>query len=367
MIQQTTLRIGLFHATLPEPDRKPGGVEVHVHRLAGALAERGHHVRVYSMSSAPGGASYDHAPIALGHRLGRLGRMFALPMRLNDLNVEDLDLLHLHGDDWFYSRRSIPTIRTFHGSALSEARFASGWRRRASQLLLHGMEQISGRRATAAYGLTPAQAHNSHLVGSLTSGIDLPPAVRKTQGGPPSVLFVGTWEGRKRGKLLQRVFCSEIRPRVPGVQLWMVSDRCEEAEGVIWFPRPSDEELAELYRRASLFCLPSLYEGFGIPYLEAMAHGAPVVATPNVGSQYLLEEGSSGAIAHDAELASTLTDLLGDEARRAALTRRGYRRAAQFSWDQVAATHESAYLSAIADWQARGQAPRLSRRLRPAQ
>jgi phosphatidyl-myo-inositol alpha-mannosyltransferase len=81
----------------------------------------------------PPGASYDHVPVAPGKHVSTLGRMFILPFRLNGLVLDDLDILHLHGDDWFYLRRSIPTIRTFHGSALDEARYASGWPRRASQ------------------------------------------------------------------------------------------------------------------------------------------------------------------------------------------------------------------------------------------
>ena len=44
----------------------------------------------------------------------------------------------------------------------------------------------------------------------------------------------------------------------------------------------SDAELVDLYRSSWLFCLPSSYEGFGIPYAEAMANGCPVVATPAV-------------------------------------------------------------------------------------
>jgi phosphatidyl-myo-inositol alpha-mannosyltransferase len=362
----TKLRIGFFHGTLPEPDRKPGGVEVHVDRLAEALCARGHYVRVYSMSLPSPAASYDHAPVAQGKRIGRLGRMFVLPRALNDLDVHDLDLLHLHGDDWFYTRRAIPTVRSFYGSALDEARYASSWRRRANQLVLHGMEQLSGRLATSSYGISPAQRHNGHLVGSLTSGIDLP-APSEDRDPRPSLLFVGTWSGRKRGDLLHRLFCSEIRHRIPSAQLWMVSDRCEQAPGVTWFPRPTDDELAALYRRAWVFCLPSRYEGFGIPYLEAMAHGTPVVATSNVGSQYLLEHGECGLIAADPELSSAITDLLLDEARRAELARRGYRRAGHFRWDLVAAAHEAAYFSTIAEWRHRGRSLRSSRRLRPAQ
>jgi phosphatidyl-myo-inositol alpha-mannosyltransferase len=297
--------------------------------------------------------------------------MFLLPWRLNDLDVSDLDLLHLHGDDWFYRRRSIPTIRTFHGSALSEARFAKRWRRRASQLFLHGMERRSRRLATSSYGLTPAQAYDDGLAGSLPSGIDLSldasPDPAGRDAGNPSVLFVGTWEGRKRGKLLHRLFCSEIRPRVPAAELWMVSDRCEGGKGVRWFPCPSDEELAQLYECATLFCLPSLYEGFGIPYLEAMAKGTPVIAAPNVGSQYLLEDGYAGRIVKDSELAASVTAMLQDSEQRAEFSGRGYRRAAQFSWDEVAASHEAAYRSVIAEWQAAPRPLGVSWRLRPAQ
>jgi glycosyltransferase involved in cell wall biosynthesis len=98
-----------------------------------------------------------------------------------------------------------------------------------------------------------------------------------------------------------------------------------------------------------------------------MAHGTPVVAAPNVGSRFLLEDGKTGVIASESELAATITDLLLDEGRRSELARRGYRRAAQFNWDLVATTHEAAYHSAIADWRHQGRSSRLSRRLRPAQ
>ena len=62
-----------------------------------------------------------------------------------------------------------------------------------------------------------------------------------------------------------------------------------------------DAELASLYRRAWAYVTPSTYEGFGLPYLEAMACGTPVVATPNPGSVEILDHGKYGVLAADEE------------------------------------------------------------------
>ena len=57
------------------------------------------------------------------------------------------------------------------------------------------------------------------------------------------------------------------------------------APGVTYHTGITDEALAGLYRRAWVYASPSTYEGFGLPYLEAMACGTPVVASPNPGSR----------------------------------------------------------------------------------
>jgi len=127
----------------------------------------------------------------------------------------------------------------------------------------------------------------------------------------------------------------------------MVSDRCEPSPSVRWLGFPSDEELAGLYRRAWVFCLPSTYEGFGIPYIEAMANGTPVVATPNPGSRMVLAEGRHGLVVGEDELASTLVRLLTDEEERDRWAAAGRRRAWDFSWPRVVDAHESAYRHAL--------------------
>ena len=174
----------------------------------------------------------------------------------------------------------------------------------------------------------------------------------------PTLLFVGTWEGRKRGRFLRDVFVREVLPAVPDAELWMVSDRCEESASVRWVRFPDDRELGALYRQAWVFCLPSTYEGFGIPYAEAMAHGTAVVASPNSGATWVTDGGRAGALASDASLGRVVAALLTDEALRARYAAAGLERARQFTWDHACAAHEDAFREAIETFGAATPAPR---------
>jgi glycosyltransferase involved in cell wall biosynthesis len=97
------------------------------------------------------------------------------------------------------------------------------------------------------------------------------------------------------------------------------------------------ETLRVFYRRAEVFAFPSLYEGFGLAPLEAMACGAPVVAS-NVPS--LLEAvGDAAELVHPEnvfDIARGLRDVLLDDERKSALIRAGRAQAARFSWDATA-------------------------------
>ena len=99
-----------------------------------------------------------------------------------------------------------------------------------------------------------------------------------------------------------------------------------------------------LYRLASVFVFPSLYEGFGLPPLEAMAAGAPVI-TSNVSSlpevvgdaALLIDPMDAGAIA------DAMARVLGDAALRAELIRRGHERVKAFSWERSVARMREVY------------------------
>ncbi len=103
-----------------------------------------------------------------------------------------------------------------------------------------------------------------------------------------------------------------------------------------------DETLAVLYRLASVFVFPSLYEGFGLPPLEAMASGTPVV-TSNVSSlPEVVGEAAVLVDPYDVEsIADGIRKVLGDEAFEKELIRKGLERARQFSWERsVERVHE---------------------------
>lgn len=343
-----TLELGLFHSTLPQPGRKVGGVEVFVHRLANSLTDRGHGVTVATYAKAPADARYNTlrvGPEWVGAR--RAARLTVGSALLNTLAQERFDVLHLHGDDWLFLRRRIPTVRTLHGSALFEARAATSVRRRVVQSAFYPLEILASRMATLSFDTGSRLPSAYRTAGSLTLAVEQPSAAPlMARSARPTLLFVGTWEGRKRGAFLAEQFVRSVLPSHPDAELVMVSDRCDEGPSVRWVRFPSDAELAVLYRSAWVFCMPSTYEGFGMPYVEAMAHGLPVVASPNPGARHVLGDGA-GCVVEDEHLTQVIARLLGDPTERQRLSEAGLRRAKRFSWQRVVEEHEAAYACAI--------------------
>jgi glycosyltransferase involved in cell wall biosynthesis len=348
------MNIALYHNRLPQQGLKPGGVQVFVDRLAIALAERGHAVTVFTL--APPTEPRPYRVVVLRPRFAagsKVLRQYVTPWLFNFRPFDQrFDVVHLHGDDWFYLRRRVPTVRTFHGSALMEALTATSLKRRFDQTLLFGLEEFARARADAVYAVGPDSRTLYRADGILGCGVPIP--TRPHQTDPePTILFVGTWEGRKRGSLLHRVFHEQVRPAVGNARLWMVSDHAEEGGGVTWFQHPSDDVLADLYRRASVFCLPSSYEGFGIPYVEALANGLPVVATHNSGSDHVLGGGRYGLVVEDDDLGDGLVRSLTDDTLRQELSGLAAERARDYSWERLIPLYEHAYELAITRFRAR--------------
>ena len=116
-------------------------------------------------------------------------------------------------------------------------------------------------------------------------------------------------------------------------------------DGVRVLGRLSDGDLTRAYQQAWVFCLPSTYEGFGIPYAEAMLSGLPVVATPNVGARYVTDNGRAGIVTGLDRLGLDLRALLTDESRLGALSHVSLRRGSEFRLSAVADSYLVAYRS----------------------
>ncbi len=163
----------------------------------------------------------------------------------------------------------------------------------------------------------------------------------------PYILFTGSVEPRKNlGRLLDawlalpRDYRREFELRIAGPAGWRseaTEARLRDAEGVRRLGYVPEQDLPALFRGASLFVYPSLYEGFGLPVAQALASGVPVL-TSNVSS---LPEvaGAAAELVNPLsamDLASALRRLLDDPARRAALSAAGRARAESFRWRRCA-------------------------------
>jgi glycosyltransferase involved in cell wall biosynthesis len=159
------------------------------------------------------------------------------------------------------------------------------------------------------------------------------------------VLAVGTLEPRKN---LERVTEAarrlDVELRVVGARGWGGVEAL--GNGVHWLGRVPDDELAALYRGARVVAYPSLYEGFGIPVLEAMACGVPVV-TSRGGATEELADGAAELV-DPLDAAAIATGIERADARRDELVPRGLERARAFSWVDVAAQTIDVYREAAA-------------------
>ena len=114
-----------------------------------------------------------------------------------------------------------------------------------------------------------------------------------------------------------------------------------EGPGVSWVGFASDDELARLYRGALCVVYPSLYEGFGIPVLEAMACGAPVVTSRGGATE---EVAGGAAVLVDPEDAASISAGIEEAiSRRDELRAAGLQRARDYSWERSAAKLVAAY------------------------
>jgi glycosyltransferase involved in cell wall biosynthesis len=168
---------------------------------------------------------------------------------------------------------------------------------------------------------------------------------------PPAVLTVAHMYPRKNVAVLLRAY-ARLRAEGIGFQGWIVGDgpcrrdweRLRDSLGlqrqVEFLGTVSRRELADRYRRAAIFCLPSRQEGFGIVFLEAMAYARPIVAARAAAVPETVTDGEVGILvdANDPDaFARNLATLLLDRNVRRRLGEAGRRRVERYRADRVAA------------------------------
>jgi phosphatidyl-myo-inositol alpha-mannosyltransferase len=347
------MKIAIVAATLPEPGRKLGGVEVFIHRLANQLAEK-HDVTVYSLSDRPKDASYAYQhlfpKLAVLHKQ-KLFVWFIFPWLLNLMDWGNADIIHFFGDEWFYFWRRPPSLRTMNGSALNEARTATSLKRKIMMRLIYPLEHLSVKLATQTVGIGQDAKDIYNLEKIIHIGADQNRFRPGQKTGYPSILFIGTWEGRKRGQFMYDQFVKRIAPQFPEARLVMVSDRCPESHPQVeTIAFPDDATLAQLYREAWVFAYPSVYEGFGMPYVEALASGTPIVTSPNTGAAMILSQGRYGMMVPDEKFADAIMQFLQDDQLRSQWITQGLERAADFTWERIGQDYVDTYEDTIAQF-----------------
>ncbi|MEA3345536.1 MAG: glycosyltransferase family 1 protein [Chloroflexota bacterium] len=186
--------------------------------------------------------------------------------------------------------------------------------------------------------------------------------VRREHGLPEHfILSLGTIEPRKNHRrliealsLLRRLGAEGWRLVVAGEKGWLYQPffrRLEELgleDEVILLGHVPEADLPALYSAATLFVFPSLYEGFGLPPLEAMACGTPVVCSR---ASSLPEVGGEAALYFDPtdveEMAQAMYEVLRDGALRAEMQKRGLEQAKRFSWERTAEETMAVYQDVI--------------------
>jgi glycosyltransferase involved in cell wall biosynthesis len=330
----------------------------HPERLAAALPQLPPHASIRSVS--PGSALLR---IPLGLPISALRNAF--------------DLLHVN-----YNAPPLspcPTVVTIHDIAFEHyPEFFSP----RDLLILKTLVPLSARRAARVitvseharceildrYGVPPHKvAVTYEAAGEQFQPVTDPAALEAVRdkvgvGRLPFVLALGNLQPRKNLLRLVEAFrrlagsvASDLGLVIAGQAQWRQSDlfRAVAEAGLeerVMFPGYiADADLPALYSAACVFVYPSLYEGFGLPPLEAMACGTPVVCS-NAAS--LPEVVGTAALTFDPvdvdALAQALATVLQDPAQAAELRRRGPERASQFSWEHCAVETLAVYRAASA-------------------
>ncbi|MCL6647180.1 MAG: glycosyltransferase family 4 protein [Chloroflexi bacterium] len=342
------MRIVLVDSWLPTTAAGTG-TTAGIRGLRAGLLALGHEVVTLRPQGAPRGSLTLH----------RLLFNLAVPRVIATVPADLVIGFDFDGFRWAGQRRTVPYVVSIKGVAAEERQYERGWVR-ALFGLFAALEGLNARRAdgvvvTSRYCAEAVVQHyrvDPVRLRIVPEGIDLArwrqplPAA----GDGATILCVARQYPRKRVADLLHALVA-VRREVPAAHAVIVGDGPEHAalrklaaqlglEGAVRFTGAlSDEQVQACYRQADLFCLPSVQEGFGIVFLEAMASGLPIVATTAAAVPEVVPAGRAGLLVPPGNvpaLAEALTSLLGAPDQRRAFAAFGQDYVARFDWPLVA-------------------------------
>jgi len=341
------VKVALHAGQLLQP--VPGGIGRYVRSLLAALPDAGVTPVPFAAGSLPGAVDlgWPRGPLRYEawHRLRRpvvrvegdvvhAPSLAVPPVQGRPLVVTVHDLVFLRQPEHLTARGV-----SFHRRGLELAR-------RDAAVIVVPTE--FGKADLAREGVDPDRIHVApHGVAPATPS-DLPPPV-----DGPYVLFVSTLEPRKGVDDLLDAHAA-LRARHPDLQLVLAGPAGwgpppdTDRPGVVVVGNLDEPALDSAYRHGLALVVPERYAGFGLPIIEGMARGCPVITSdaaclPEVGggATVVVPTGDVGA------LADALDELVASEARRRELTTAGLARSAEFTWARSAALHRAAYEAAL--------------------
>lgn len=233
----------------------------------------------------------------------------------------------------------------------------SGWKPRAASVLLRRAvaqaQRVIAVSESTRDDLIERFPKAASRITAIPNGVDPSfspgPETPRDESQPRFLLCVGNRKPHKNQVAAVEVL-ARLRPAFPDLRLVIAgapfegSDEIVEraaARGVLdavdLIDHAEEDELLRLYRMCEVLLIPSLYEGFGLPALEAMACGAPVIASNRSSLPEVV--GNAGILVDPEDhktMAERTRELLSDADRRTELSRRGIQRSRFFSWDRAA-------------------------------
>jgi glycosyltransferase involved in cell wall biosynthesis len=360
--------------TVPPLDR--GGIQTHVLELGTALVEKGAEVRAYLVKGDyPKDLPFEVEPVPF-IPLPRLtaGQYVSFSIAAGRrLKGTAYDVVHGHSMyGWGAAlAKAHPLVLTCHGTQLNEFRATkeTTWdpNHRTTDYISFRMERYAALRSDLVMAVSEENRRDvedqygveGDRMRVVPNGVT-PERFHRADPEGPIVLSVGRLHQRKGIDHLIRAMPA-IRERVPEARLWIGGRGEREADlrklsrdlglddVVEFLGFVPDEDLPDLYARSMVFAMPSLYEGFGIVMLEAMAAHLPVVAFRTGATPEVIEEGTTGFLADPHTLADRLATVLEDPKRAAEMGRGGRERVeAEYTWSRVAQMTLEVYEEAAA-------------------